>query len=94
MDTAVLSATPALSGSLTGGAFDLAASWLTLRGRVSAQSLVRQAAMREPFYADFTIEARPDTLPMPGVITPKVLRLSPISVRPSSGDAPDGRPVC
>jgi hypothetical protein len=73
------SATPALIGSLTGGAFDLAPSWLTLRGRVPAQPLVQQAAKRGPSTQNSSSK-RPDALPMPRVIRPKALRLSPISV--------------
>jgi hypothetical protein len=57
MDTAILSATSALIGSLIGGMSTLAASWLTLRGRMRAQALVQEAAKREALYADFIIEA-------------------------------------
>ena len=57
MDTAILSATSALIGSLIGGMSTLAASWLTLRGRVRAQALVQEAAKREALYAEFIIEA-------------------------------------
>jgi hypothetical protein len=57
MDTAILSATSALIGSLIGGMSTLAASWLTLRGRVRAQALVQEAAKREVLYAEFIIEA-------------------------------------
>jgi hypothetical protein len=57
MDTAILSATSALVGSLIGALSTLAASWLTLRGRVRAQALVHEAAKREALYAEFIIEA-------------------------------------
>ena len=57
MDTAILSATSALIGSLIGGMSTLAASWLSLRGRLRAQALVQEAAKREALYAEFIIEA-------------------------------------
>jgi hypothetical protein len=57
MDSAILSATSALLGSLIGGLSTLAASWLTLRGRVRAQALIQEAAKREALYAEFIIEA-------------------------------------
>ncbi len=57
MDSAILSATSALVGSLIGALSTLAASWLTLRGRVRAQALIQEAAKREALYADFIIEA-------------------------------------
>lgn len=66
------SATPALLGSLTSGAFDLAPSWLTLRGRVPAQQLVQQAGKHGPSTQNSSSN-RPDALPMPGVIRPKGL---------------------
>jgi hypothetical protein len=48
MDTAILSATSALIGSLIGGLSTLAASWLTLRGRVRVQALVQEGEARGP----------------------------------------------
>lgn len=57
MDAAILSATSALIGSLIGGLSTLAASWLSLRGRVRAQALIQEAAKREALYAEFIIEA-------------------------------------
>jgi hypothetical protein len=57
MDSAILSATSALVGSLIGGLSTLAASWLTLRGRVRAQAQIQEAAKREALYAEFIIEA-------------------------------------
>jgi|SRR6187200_2820051 hypothetical protein len=57
MDNAILSAASALIGSLIGGMSTLAASWLSLRGRLRAQALVQEAAKREALYAEFIIEA-------------------------------------
>ena len=57
MDSAILSATSALFGSLIGGASTLAASWLTQRGQLRAQTLVHEAVKRETLYAEFITEA-------------------------------------
>ena len=57
MDTAILSAASALAGSLIGGATTLIASWLTQRGQLRAQALMREAMKRETLYAEFIIEA-------------------------------------
>jgi hypothetical protein len=57
MDSAILSATAALFGSLVGGVSTLAASWLTQRGQLRAQSLIHEAAKREALYAEFISEA-------------------------------------
>jgi hypothetical protein len=57
MDSAILSATAALFGSLVGGVSTLAASWLTQRGQLRAQSLVHEAVKREALYAEFISEA-------------------------------------
>ena len=57
MDSAILSATAALFGSLIGGISTLAASWLTQRGQLRAQTLVHEAVKRETLYAEFIIEA-------------------------------------
>ena len=57
MANAILSAASALIGSLIGGMSTLAASWLSLRGRLRAQALVQEAAKREALYAEFIIEA-------------------------------------
>jgi hypothetical protein len=57
MDSAILSATAALFGSLVGGASTLAASWLTQRGQLRAQSLIHEAVKREALYAEFIMEA-------------------------------------
>jgi hypothetical protein len=57
MDSAILSATAALFGSLIGGASTLAASWLTQRGQLRAQALIHEAVKREVLYAEFISEA-------------------------------------
>lgn len=57
MDTAVLSASAALVGSLVGGVSTLAASWFTQRGQLRAQALVHEAIKREALYAEFILEA-------------------------------------
>src|SRR5579872_5186714 len=57
MDTAVLSASAALVGSLVGGVSTLAASWFTQRGQLRAQALVHDAIKREALYAEFILEA-------------------------------------
>jgi hypothetical protein len=57
MDPAILSATSALVGSLVGGLSTLAASWLTQRGQLRAQTLVHEAVKRETLYAEFIVEA-------------------------------------
>jgi hypothetical protein len=57
MDSAILSATAALCGSLVGGVSTLAASWLTQRGQLRAQSLIHEAVKREALYAEFISEA-------------------------------------
>ena len=86
MDTAILSATSALIGSLIGGMSTLAASWLTLRGRVRAQALVQEAAKREVLDAEFIIEAS-RRLTEAWSITPRALRLSRVSTPPTNGCA-------
>ena len=53
MDTAIVSAAAALIGSLIGGMSTLAASWLSLRGRMRAQALVQEAAKREALYESY-----------------------------------------
>jgi hypothetical protein len=57
MDTAILSATAGVLGSLVGGASTFAASWLTQRGQLRLQTLVQQATKREALYAEFIVEA-------------------------------------
>jgi len=57
IDSAILSGTSPLVGWLVGGVSTLAASWLTQRGQLRAQTLVREAVKREALYAEFIIEA-------------------------------------
>jgi hypothetical protein len=57
MDTAILTAASALTGSLIGGVSTMIASWLTQRGQFRAQALLREATKRETLYAEFIIEA-------------------------------------
>ncbi len=57
MDTAFLSAASALTGSLIGGISTLIASWLTQRGQLRTQALMREATKRETLYAEFIIDA-------------------------------------
>ena len=57
MDSAILSATSALVGSLVGGVSTLAASWFTQRGQLRAQALVHESVKRETLYSEFIIEA-------------------------------------
>jgi hypothetical protein len=57
MDSAILSATAALAGSLVGGISTLAASWLTQREQFRAQTLVQEAVNRQAVYAEFIVEA-------------------------------------
>jgi hypothetical protein len=57
MDSAILSATSALVGSLVGGVSTLAASWFTQRGQLRAQVLVHESVKRETLYSEFIIEA-------------------------------------
>src|SRR5258707_10400101 len=57
MDSAILSATSGLLGSLVGGLSTFAASWFTTRSQYRAQTLVQQAVGREALYAEFVAEA-------------------------------------
>lgn len=57
MDTAILSATAALVGSLIGGVSTFTASWATQRWQLRSQSIAQHALKRETLYADFIIEA-------------------------------------
>jgi len=57
MEPAILSATAALFGSVVGGVSTLAASWLTQRGQLRAQSMIHEALKREALHAEFMIEA-------------------------------------
>ena len=57
MDSAIISATSGLVGSLVGGVSTFAASWLTTRNQHRAQTLAQQAVRREALYAEFVAEA-------------------------------------
>ena len=57
MDSAILSATSGLLGSLLGGLSTFAASWFTARNQYRVQTLVQQAVRREALYAEFVAEA-------------------------------------
>jgi hypothetical protein len=57
MDTAILSATAALVGSLVGGVSTFAASWLTHRVQLHHQGRMRRYAEHEALYAEFIVEA-------------------------------------
>jgi len=57
MDSAILSATAALVGSLVGGVSTFAASFVTQRWQLHIQSHQQRAMKRETLYAEFIIEA-------------------------------------
>jgi hypothetical protein len=57
MDTAILSASAGLIGSLIGGLSTFAASWLTQRRVLRTQTVVQYAMQRQALYSDFIIEA-------------------------------------
>ncbi len=57
MDSAILSAASALSGSLIGGLSSLAASWLTQREQYRAQAVVQEVTKRQALYTEFITEA-------------------------------------
>ncbi len=57
MDTAILSASAGLIGSLIGGLSTFAASWLTQRRVLRTQTVVQLAIQRQALYSDFIIEA-------------------------------------
>jgi len=57
MDSAILSATSALIGSLMGGLSTFCASWLTQHRQLRSQFLLQQAVGRETLYAEFIREA-------------------------------------
>jgi hypothetical protein len=57
MDSAVLSATSGLIGSLVGGVSTFSASWLSTRNQYRTQTLVQQVVRRETLYAEFIGEA-------------------------------------
>ncbi len=57
MDSAIVSAAAALTGSLIGGLSTLIASWVSQRSQLRGQGLLREAAKRETLYSEFIIEA-------------------------------------
>jgi hypothetical protein len=57
MDTAILSASAGLIGSLIGGASTFAASWLTQRRMLSTQTIMQHTMQRQALYSDFIVEA-------------------------------------
>jgi hypothetical protein len=57
MDSAILSATSGLVGSLVGGVSTFAASWLGAHNQYRMQTLVQQVVRRETLYAEFIGEA-------------------------------------
>jgi hypothetical protein len=57
MDTAILSASAGLMGSLIGGASTFAASWLTQRRILRTQTIMQHAMQRQVLYSDFIVEA-------------------------------------
>lgn len=57
MDTAILSATAALVGSMVGGASTFLASWWTHQAQLRARAATQEIARREALYAEFIVEA-------------------------------------
>jgi hypothetical protein len=57
METAVISAASALTGSLIGSATTFTATWLNLRAQQRAQKRMMEAAKRHELYAAFIVEA-------------------------------------
>jgi hypothetical protein len=57
MDTAILSASAGLIGSLIGGVSTFAASWLTQGRMLRTQTIVQHAMQRQALYSDFIVEA-------------------------------------
>src|ERR1700722_13717632 len=57
MDSAILSATSGLVGSLVGGVSTFAASWLGGHNQYRMQTLVQHVVRRETLYAEFIGEA-------------------------------------
>jgi hypothetical protein len=56
MDPAILSATAAVLGSLTGGSASIATAWLTQRTQGRRQAVQVETRKREVLYADFITE--------------------------------------
>jgi hypothetical protein len=57
MDTAVLSASAGLIGSLIGGVSTFAASWVTQRKLLGTQTRMHHARQRQKLYSEFIVEA-------------------------------------
>jgi hypothetical protein len=57
MDTAVLSATAGLVGSLIGGVSTFAASWVTQGKLLGSQRRIHDATQRQQLYSEFIVEA-------------------------------------
>jgi hypothetical protein len=57
MDTAILSASAGLIGSLIGGVSTFAASWITQHKLLGTQMRMHHAERRQKLYSEFTIEA-------------------------------------
>ena len=57
MDTAILSASAGLMGSLIGGVSTFAASWVTQGKLLGAHARMRHARQRQKLYSEFIIEA-------------------------------------
>ena len=57
MDTAIISATAGLVGSLIGGVSTFAASWVTQRKLLGTQTRMHYARQRQELYSEFIVEA-------------------------------------
>jgi len=57
MDTAILSATAGLVGSLIGGLSTFAASWVTQGKLLGSQRRLHHASQRQQLYSEFIVEA-------------------------------------
>jgi hypothetical protein len=57
MDTAILSASAGLVGSLIGGISTFAASWVTQHKLLGSQTRVHNARQRQELYSEFIVEA-------------------------------------
>jgi hypothetical protein len=83
MDSAILSATAALVGSLVGGVSTFAAYWLTQRVQIRAQVLMKRHAEARRSMPSLSSKL-PSGLRMPGVTKPKALKSSQAFTPPSS----------
>lgn len=75
MDPALLSASAAVLGSLTGGSASIATAWLTQRTQARRQAVQVETRKREVLYADFitecsklVLDALDHTLERPGTL--------------------------